>query len=417
MTDVIVIGGGAGGMMAALFAARAGARATLLERTEKTGKKIYITGKGRCNFTNDCTRDEFLQEVPRNPRFLYSALDFCPPQRVMALLEEAGCPVTVQRGRRAFPASEKASDVTRALMRLLAAEGAEIRLHARVQSILTEGGRAAGVRLTDGSGIAGNAVILATGGLSAPGTGSDGDGYRMAAALGHTIVPTLASLIPLETSAAWPRRLQGLSLRNVALTLKSGKKTLYHEQGEMLFTHFGISGPLVLTMSCHLPEDPDLSGLAVTLDLKPALTAEQLDARLVREFTANPRRELRNVLPALLPASFAALFPALCGLDGGKPCGQITQAERARLGAALKALPIPLTRRRPIDEAVVTRGGVCVREVSPRTMESKLVPGLFFAGEVLDLDAHTGGYNLQIAWSTGALAGASAAGGPPPTEY
>ncbi len=405
--EVLVIGGGAGGMMAAIFAARCGARVTLLERNEKLGKKVYITGKGRCNVTNDCTQDEFLREVARNPRFLYSALSAFSPQDMMQLLEDGGCPVVVQRGRRVFPATEKASDVTRTLEKIMRQAGVKIVYGARVKDILTQEGCVSGVFLMDGTELPGDRVILATGGLSCPGTGSTGDGYRMAQALGHTILPQMGVLSAIETVEGWPCELQGLSLKNVQLTLKKGKKTLYSELGEMLFTHFGISGPLALTMSCHLPED--IAQAEVKLNLKPGLTAQQLDARLQREFDAQSRKQLRNVMPALLPGKLAEIFPGLCGVDAEKVCGQITREEREKLVAMMQALPMTMKKLAPIAEAIVTRGGVSVKEINPGTMESKLVSGLYFAGEVIDVDAHTGGYNLQIAWSTGALAGQCAA--------
>ena len=407
MAEIIVIGGGAAGMLAALTAARQGAGVTLLERNEKLGKKLYITGKGRCNVTNDCTLDEFLQQTPRNPRFLYSALSGFTPQDMMALLEDGGCPVVVQRGRRVFPATEKASDVTRTLTRLMQSAGVRVRLNARVREILTDDAGVTGVALESGETLPCRRVILATGGCSYPMTGSTGDGYAMAEKLGHTIVKPQAVLSALETVEPWCASLQGLSLKHVTLTLKKGRKTLYSELGEMLFTHFGISGPLVLEMSCHLPDD--LAQGSVTIDLKPGLTPEQLDARLQREFTAAVRKQLRNVLPALLPARLAEIFPGLCGVDGDKPCGQITRAERETLVQVMQHLPVTIRRARPIAEAIVTRGGVSVKEIAPATMESKLVPGLHFAGEVVDLDAHTGGYNLQIAWCTGHAAGAACA--------
>ncbi len=407
MHDVIVIGGGAAGMMAALFAARTGGRVTLLERNEKLGKKVYITGKGRCNVTNDCTVDEFMREVARNPRFLYSALSCFSPQQMMALLEDGGCPVVVQRGRRVFPATEKASDVTRTLEKLLREAGVKVVFGARVQDIVTREGAVSGVMLTDGRGLSADRVILATGGLSCPLTGSTGDGYRMAEKLGHTLVPRSAVLSAVETVETWPGELMGLSLRNVTLTLKKGRKTLYSELGEMLFTHFGVSGPLVLTMSCHLPEN--LADASVTLNLKPGLTREQLDARLQRDFDENSRKMLRSVLPGLLPARLAEMFAGLCGVDGEKVCAQITREERECLADGMQNLPLTIKRLAPIEEAIVTRGGVSVKEITPSTMESKRVSGLYFAGEVIDVDAHTGGYNLQIAWSTGALAGMCAA--------
>ena len=407
MRNIVIIGGGAAGMMAAIHASRLGAQVTLLERNPKLGKKVYITGKGRCNVTNDCTLDEFMKEVPRNPRFLYSALSYFTPQSMMELLEDAGCPVVVQRGRRVFPASEKASDVTRALERLMREGGVRIVYDARVKEITAQDGAVTGVTLTDGRTLAADRVIVATGGLSCPLTGSTGDGYRMAEALGHTVTPRSAVLFAIETAESWPGELMGLSLRNVTLTMKKGKKTLYSELGEMLFTHFGVSGPLVLTMSCHLPDN--LADASVTLNLKPGLTREQLDARLQRDFDENSRKMLRSVLPGLLPARLAELFPRLCGVDGDKVCAQITREERDAIAEKITALPLTLRKLAPIEEAIATRGGVSVKEIDPSTMESKKVAGLYFAGEVIDVDAHTGGYNLQIAWATGALAGTCAA--------
>ena len=407
MPDIVVIGGGAAGMMAAVFAARAGGKVTLLEKNEKLGKKVYITGKGRCNLTNDCDRDEFLAQVPRNPRFLYSALDCFSPRDMMALLEENGCPVTVQRGRRVFPASEKASDVTKALTFLLRKLNVRVCLNAGAESLITEDGRLTGVALKSGTVQPADAVILACGGLSYPSTGSTGDGYRLAEKLGHTVIPPSPVLVGLETKEAWPRTLQGLSLRNVTLTLTNGKKTLYSELGEMLFTHFGVSGPLVLEASCHLPDPPE--GSRLTVNLKPGLTREQLDTRLRRDFAEAGRRQLKSILPSLLPASLAEIFPGLCGVDPALPCNQVTAVQRETLLNALKALPLTVRMPRPLAEAVVTRGGVSVKEIEPGTLRSKLIPNLFFAGEMIDVDAHTGGFNLQIAWSTGALAGASAA--------
>ena len=407
MAEILVIGGGAAGMMAAVFAARAGGNVTLLEKNEKLGKKVYITGKGRCNLTNDCDRDGFLAQVPRNPRFLYSALNFFSPQDMMSLLEENGCPVTVQRGKRVFPSSEKASDVTKALASLLRKLNVRICLNSAVRELKAENGRITGAVLADGTFRPADAVILACGGVSYPSTGSTGDGYRFAEALGHTLILPSPVLVGLETKETWPRSLQGLSLRNVTLTLFSGKKTLWSELGEMLFTHFGISGPLALEASCHLPDPAGNASLSI--DLKPGLTREQLDARLCRDFSEAGKKQLKSVLPGLLPASLAEIFPGLCGVSASLPCSQVTAAQRETLLAALKGLPLTVKAPRPVDEAVVTRGGVSVKEIEPGTMRSKLVPNLFFAGEMIDVDAHTGGFNLQIAWSTGALAGASAA--------
>ena len=405
MPEILVVGGGAAGMMAALHAARGGASVTLLEKNEKLGKKLYITGKGRCNLTNDCDRDTFLSNVSRNPRFLYGALSCFSPADMMALLESARCPVTVQRGRRVFPASEKASDVTKALTSLLRSAGVRICLNTTVLSLETENGRISAVRTAGGGRIPCDAVILCTGGMSYPSTGSTGDGYRFAAEAGHTLTSPVPVLVGLETAEDWPRGLQGLSLKNVTLTLMNGRKELWSELGEMLFTHFGVSGPLVLEASCHLPDPPSRASLL--LDLKPGLTPEQLDARLQRDFSASGRKMLQSVLSSLLPSRLADLFPQLCGLPGTVQCSQITGAQRRRLGETLKALPLSVRSPRPLAEAIVTRGGVNTREVDPASMRSRLIPNLYFAGELLDVDAHTGGYNLQIAWSTGALAGQS----------
>ena len=406
MSDILVIGGGAAGMMAAVFAARAGANVTLLEKNEKLGKKVYITGKGRCNLTNDCGLDEFLSQVPRNPRFLYSALTFFSPRDMMTLLENGGCPVEVQRGKRVFPASEKASDVTKALTGLLRNGSVRIRLNTGVRCLKTEDGRITGAELADGTFLRADAVILACGGLSYPSTGSTGDGYRFAEVLGHSVVPASPVLVGLETKEDWPKALQGLSLRNVTLTLSCAKRKLYSELGEMLFTHFGVSGPLALEASCHLP-DPAGNAM-LTIDLKPGLTREQLDNRLRRDFSEAGKKQLKSILPGLLPGSLAEIFPDLCGINASLPCSQVTVAQREALLTKLKALPLSVKAPRPVTEAVVTRGGINVKEIDPGTMRSRIISNLYFAGEMIDVDAHTGGFNLQIAWSTGALAGASA---------
>ena len=408
MNKVIVIGGGAAGLMAALSAAEAGASVLLLEGNEKLGKKIYITGKGRCNVTNACEPAAFMNKVVKNPRFLFSALNAFGPEDMMALLERLGCPVKVERGDRVFPVSEKASDVTRALEKELRRLGVSIRVNTKVSHILVENGAVCGAELEDGTRLDANRVIVATGGQSYPSTGSTGDGFRWMAELGHTVYPPLPSLIALTCGAAWVSALQGLSLKNVRLTLKRGKKVLYSDVGEMLFTHFGISGPLVLSASAHMaelaPEDVQL-----LLDLKPGLTAEQLDARLLRELDASGKRQLRTLLTTLYPASLAEEMPALCGIPAHTPACEITREQRARLVKAGKELRLPVDGTRPLTEAVVTRGGVSVKEINPATMESKKIHGLYAAGELLDVDAMTGGFNLQIAFSTGHLAGMSAA--------
>ena len=394
-------------MMAALYAARNGAQTTLLEKNEKLGKKVYITGKGRCNVTNACESiQDFLSEVPRNPRFLYSALRAFGPPDLLSLLSSLGCETKVERGRRAYPQSDHASDVTKALEKGLRQAGADIRLHAEAQRLLVSQGRITGAELADGTKLPAQAVIVCTGGVSYPSTGSTGDGARWARETGHIVRPFLPSLAGLRTKEAWPLDLQGLTLKNVFLAGRAYGKTIYDEQGELLFTHFGISGPLAIELSAHLPESGQ--GEAI-LNLKPGLTPEQLDARLRREIAAAGKKQLSTVLQTLLPQRMAALFPGLCDLDGRMLCSQLSGQARLRLRERLQALPLTITGLRPIEEAIVCRGGVDVKELNPATMESKRIGGLYFAGETIDVDAHTGGYNLQIAWSTGALAGKSAA--------
>lgn len=407
--NVIIIGGGAAGLSAALFASRAGAHAILLEKNEKFGKKLYITGKGRCNICNACDTETFLRSVQRNPRFLYSALKFLSPEDLQQLMVDLGCPIKIERGNRVFPVSDHASDVSRAFLNAL--KGQALKLQTEVQEVMTADGAVSGVRVRDVQGervIPCSCAIIATGGVSYPVTGSTGDGLRFARDLGHTVTALHPSLVPLTVKEDWPKRLQGLSLKNVCLTASVHGKIKYCEQGEMLFTHFGISGPLVLRMSSVLA-GADWPQVKINLDMKPALNEEQLDARLLRDFGEAPRKQLQNLLPALLPSRMAELFPALCSVNGAKQAAQITAAERARIVGQLKSLPLTVTGTRPMEEAIVTCGGVSVKEISPATMMSKKVRGLFFAGEVMDVDAFTGGFSLQIAFSTGALAGNSAA--------
>lgn len=407
-TDLVVIGGGPAGMAAAVFAAREGLSVTLLEKNEKLGKKLYITGKGRCNLTNVAEIEDFFAQVPHNPRFLQSAVRGFPASALMDWIEGLGVPLTVQRGGRVFPRSEKASDITRALARALHEAGVQVRFGAVAQALRTEQGILSGVRLIGGEELEAGACVLATGGMSYPATGSTGDGYALSAALGHTVRPPRPALVPFETEEQWPRTLSGLSLKNVALRVWQGGKKRYDRQGELLFTHFGISGPLAIELSSLVAEAP-LSELRVALDMKPALSPETLDARLVRELAAHPKKAVSGVLAGLLPSRMAALAPGLLGIDPALPCGQVPKAGRRALGAWLKGIPLTLTGTRGLSEAVITRGGVEVREINPSTLMSKKIPGLFFAGELIDVDALTGGYNLQIAFSTGVLAGRSAA--------
>ena len=409
MNNVIVIGGGAAGLMAAVAAAQSAADVTLLERNEKLGKKIYITGKGRCNATNACEPDAFMKSVVKNPRFLYSALNALTPADLMQWFEDHGCPVVVERGDRVFPESQKASDITRAFERELRRQGVNVRLNTRVKSVDVKDGRIAGVTLENGMKLTADAVIVCTGGQSYVSTGSTGDGWKWLSDLGHTTFPALPSLVGLTSDEGWVRELQGLSLKNVRLTLTKGKKKLYTELGEMLFTHFGVSGPLVLSASAYMTElAPEEVTLAI--DLKPGLNAQQLDARILRDVAAAPKKQLSNVLCGLFPARLAEMMAHLCQLDPAKPAGALTREERARLVEKTQSLIIPVSGMRSLNEAIVTRGGVSVKEIDPSTMESRLVEGLYVAGELLDVDALTGGFNLHIAFSTGLLAGRSAGG-------
>ena len=409
---VLVIGGGAAGMLAALFAARGGAQVALLERNEKLGKKVYITGKGRCNLTNAAEGEAFMRAIVRNPRFLYAAFAAFDNRAMMDLMEGLGVPLKVERGNRVFPASDRASDITAALRRELERLGVRIRCDARAERLFMEGERIGGAVLEGGERIPADRVILCTGGASYPLTGSTGDGYPLARQLGHSVQKPLPALVPIETRESWPSTLSGLSLKNVALRAwKEGgkkKKYFYDEQGEMLVTHYGVSGPLALTLSSYLPED--LAGVRMAIDLKPALDEQTLDARMLRDFRELSRRQLSAVMDGLVPHNLGLQILLLAKISPQTPVNSVTQAQRAEILRLLKALPLTPKGLRGFEEAIVTRGGVTVKEVNPSTMESKIVPGLYFAGELLDLDGHTGGYNLQIAFSTGALAGMSAAG-------
>lgn len=406
MKQIIVIGGGAAGMLAAAEAAKCGCAVTLVEQNEKLGKKLYITGKGRCNLTNSADRDDFFAAITHNPRFLYSAFAAFDNNDIRQLLESLGVPLKVERGGRVFPESDKSSDILRALERYVRNAGVDVRLNTRVDNIVLDSGAVCGVRIGQ-QVLAADAVIVATGGVSYPQTGSTGDGYRFAATVGHTVLPQYASLISLTTREDWPFALSGLTLKNVRLTAKRGKKKLYDAQGELLLTHFGVSGPLVLSLSSLIAEEP--ADVQLSIDLKPALDDAQLDARLLRDLEENRQKSVAGALHALLPARLLQTVLELADIDPAKPVNEFRREERRRLAELLKHLPLTVSGTRPIAEAVITRGGVKVSEVNSSTMESRLVHGLYFAGEVLDVDALTGGYNLQIAWSTGVLAGRSAA--------
>lgn len=411
---IAVIGGGAAGQMAAIAAASRGGRVTLFEKNEKLGKKIYITGKGRCNLTNNCGRDGFFSNVVRNPRFLYSAYAAFTEQDVMKFMEEHGTPVKTERGQRVFPVSDKSSDVMRALERGVREAGVTVRLNARVTALSAEeiepedkGPARQIVSLTaDGEELFFDSVILATGGLSYPSTGSTGEGLLLAESLGHTVTALSPSLVPLETVETWPRPLSGLTLKNVSLTTEKNGKTLYKEQGEMLLTHFGVSGPLVLTASAYLSGQAE--GAKLYIDFKPAMTAEEVASRIDRDIAASSKKTLAGALSGLLPERLLDALLKEAGVDGAMRAADANRAVRDAVGAKLKKMPLTVRASRPFSEAVITRGGISVREVSSSTMESKLVKGLFFAGEMLDTDAFTGGFNLQIAWSTGYLAGSNA---------
>lgn len=403
---IAVVGGGPAGMMAAIAAGEQGADVTLFDGNEKLGKKLYITGKGRCNVTNDADSSEFFKNIPRNPRFLYSCYAAFDNRTLMKRIEDAGVPLKVERGGRVFPQSDKASDITKALERMMSKSGVRVCLRSKVKEILPSDG---GFDLClPGQTRHFDRVILACGGASYPSTGSDGSGYALAKGLGHTVTEILPSLIPIVTKEDWCRSLQGLSLKNVKLSAKAGKKLLFDELGEMLFTHFGISGPLVLSLSSVIA-GKDLDGIDIRIDLKPGLTREQLERRLLRDFEERARGQISTVLDGLLPRSLTPVIAETAGVAAETAVSQVSRAQREKLMDALKGLPIHAAGFRPIAEAIVTRGGVSVKEVDPKTMESKIVPGVYLCGEMLDVDGFTGGFNIQIAMSSGCAAGRAAA--------
>lgn len=409
MSKVLIIGGGAAGMMAGVFAARNHHEVHILEKNEKLGKKVFITGKGRCNVANACDTEELFPAVMNNPKFLYSGFYSFGPQDVMNFFEEAGVPLKVERGNRVFPQSDHSSDIIRALERELKKAGAKVHLHTTVKEIVKkpEAEKVTGVILEDGTFMEGDAVIVATGGFSYQSTGSTGDGYRFARELGLKVTDISPSLVPLKTKEDYIPKLQGLSLKNTGLTIKNGKKILYEDFGEMMFTHFGVTGPMILSASAHIGAKlakAENGELCAYLDLKPALTKEQLDARILREFETGQNKQFKNVIGVLFPSSLTPVMLELGGIPAEKKIHDISREERQHFVDLVKAFPFTITGMGEFKEAIITKGGVSVKEINPGTMESKKISGLYFAGEVLDLDAVTGGYNLQIAWSTAYLA-------------
>ena len=400
--DGIVIGGGPAGMFAAITAAEQGKKVLLLERNDRLGKKLLITGKGRCNVTNDCSAEDILKNVPRNGKFLFSAMNAFPPQRIMDFFNGHGCELKTERGNRVFPVSDRSQSVLECLQKEMKAKGVTVKT-ARVKELLVENGQVVGVR-TDREEIRSSWVILATGGVSYPATGSTGDGYAMAKAVGHTIVEPQGSLVPLETAGNDCQDMQGLSLRNVGVKLLNAKgKVLYKDFGELLFTHFGVSGPTVLSASCHLKGE----GCKLIIDMKPALDEAKLNDRILRDLEMYQNRAMENALTDLLPRSMIPVVLRRLEIDPAMQANSLTKQKRRALIELLKAFPVEITGRRPVAEAIITSGGVKTGEIDPKTMESKKIPGLYFAGEIIDCDAYTGGFNLQIAWATAYAAGMS----------
>lgn len=410
MKKIVVVGGGPAGMMAAITAAQNGHKVTLLEKNEKLGKKLYITGKGRCNITNASDIEVLFANVMSNPKFLYSAFYGFDNNQVIDFFEKIGVKTKVERGGRVFPQSDKSSDVILGLQREMKRLGVDIRLHTEVKEILSKEGMVIGVKALENQEekkIFADAVMIATGGISYPSTGSTGDGYRFAKELGHTVTKLSQSLVPFQIKEDYVKQLQGLSLRNVSMKMYVGKKKIYEDFGEMLFTHFGISGPLVLSASSYAVPYVDKQEISVQIDLKPALSEEQLDARVLRDFSEMQNKRFKNALDKLLPKKMIPVMIDLCEIEPDKPIHSITKEERIRLVRLIKKMELHVERLRGYNEAIITKGGVSVKEINPGNMESNLVKNLYFIGEVLDLDALTGGYNLQIAWSTAHLAGSS----------
>ncbi len=408
MSDILVVGGGAAGLMAAITAARHGASVTLSERNEKVGRKLYITGKGRCNVTNDCTAAETLQNLPQGGKFLYSAMNRFPPEETKRFFTELGVPLKTERGNRVFPASDRAADIIDALFFEAKRLGVDI-VRSRAEALLLEEGAVTGVRCEDGRELPAGQVIVATGGCSYPGTGSTGDGYRLARQAGHTVTPVRGSLVPLVERGDTCARMHGLPLKNVAILVKTQKRTtVYRDFGELLFTHFGLSGPMILSASAHL-RDFDKNEFSVIIDMKPALEERTLDERILRDFGENRNRSLQNSLGGLLPRLMIPVVIERTGIPPETKIHDITKAQRRALLEQLKGFRVDISGPRPVEDAIVTSGGVRLSEVNPSTMASKRAKGLYFAGEVLDVDGYTGGFNLQVAWATGYAAGLAAA--------
>ena len=407
MSKVIVIGAGAAGSMAAIFAARNGDEVTVFEKNAKTGKKIYITGKGRCNITNAVSNEELIKNTIRNPKFMYSAFSTFTSEDVISFFESMGCPVKVERGSRVFPESDHSSDVIKALDKAMEKAGVKVRYNTPVEELIINdaGTEIVGIKLRDGKSVEADKVIVTTGGLSYKSTGSTGDGYEFAKQAGHTIKDLRPSLVALMVKEKFIKDLQGLSLKNVSVSVKNGKKQVFDELGEMLFTRDGISGPLILSASSIAGDLFHNEGGILSIDLKPALSEEELDARLLRDFTEFKAKALKNAFDKLLPKSLIPVFLERTKIDVEKKAGDLTKSERSVIINLFKHFTLQITGLKGYEEAVITKGGVSVKEVNPKTMESKKVKGLYFAGEVLDVDALTGGFNLQIAWSTGAVAG------------
>ncbi|MDD4503457.1 MAG: NAD(P)/FAD-dependent oxidoreductase [Clostridiaceae bacterium] len=407
--DVVVLGGGPAGMMAAGTAASIGKRTLLVEKNEKLGKKLFITGKGRCNVTNFADFDEFMKNIPKNSKFFYSSFNNFSNYDLIELLKSLGLKTKVERGGRVFPESDKSSDVIKALERYLSKHNVEVKLNSKLLNIRQEDGAISGVLLDSGQIVECSSVIICTGGVSYPQTGSTGDGYEIAKRAGHSICELMPSLVPLLTKEAFIKDLQGLSLKNVSIKASADGKLVYEDFGEMLFTHYGLSGPIILSASFYVSEYlRKKKGIKIDIDLKPALSEEELDKRIIRDFEKNTNKQFKNSLDELLPKKLIPVIIALSGIDESKEVHQISKLERKVLVKLLKGFNVTISGTRPIEEAIVTSGGINLKEINPKTMESKLVKGLYFAGEVIDLDAFTGGFNLQIAFSTGYAAGLNA---------